>query len=140
LFISDRAFCESSESKRKWQKVQALIAEARKLAMIHFNRGAQHLSSKQPDLAIAEFYRAADFGGDLSQMLFFIAKAYGEKRDYEMMKKIGQLLIEAQKRDPRGYQILGLAYYNSGDKETSKQLLARAKFLESNSRDLANKN
>jgi hypothetical protein len=35
---------------------------------------------------------------------------------------------------------LGLAYYNSGDKETSKQLLARAKFLESNSRDLANKN
>lgn len=140
LFISDRAFWESSESKRKWQKVQALIAEARKLAMIHFNRGAQHLSSKQPDLAIAEFYRAADFGGDLSQMLFFIAKAYGEKRDYEMMKKIGQLLIEAQKRDPRGYQILGLAYYNSGDKETSKQLLARAKFLESNSRDLANKN
>ncbi len=140
LFVGDRAFWESAESKRKWQKVQALIAEDRKLAMIHFNRGAQHLSSNQPDLAIAEFYRAAEFGGDLSQLLFFIAKAYGEKQDYQMMKKIGQQLIEAQKRDPRGYQILGLAFYNSGDKETSKQLLARAKFLERNSHDLANKN
>ncbi|HEX9653168.1 MAG TPA: hypothetical protein VGA99_05615 [bacterium] len=133
LFAQDKSFFENDETERKWTRVETLREEDHKLAMIHFNRGVQYMSSGQQDAAITEFQRAAAFGADPNQTLFYIAKSYGEKKDYESMKEIGLQIIEQQKRDPRGYQVLGLAYYYSGDSTASKKLLQRAKFLENNS-------
>jgi len=132
LFEKDQAFFEKFDTREKWTRVEALRSEDHNRAMIHFKRGVQHLEAHEADAAIVEFRNAADLGADLSQTLFFIGKAYGEKRDYENMKRIGLQLVEVQKRDPRGYQLLGLAYHLSGNDDAGKQLLARAKFLETN--------
>lgn len=133
LFNKDKAFFENADSQRKWSKVEHLMKEDHKRAMIHFNRGVQQLQSGRYDAAIAELTKAAELGTDQIQALFFIAKAYGEKKDFENMKKIGLQMVEARKREPRGYQILGLAYHYTGNEEAGRQLLARAKFLETNS-------
>jgi tetratricopeptide (TPR) repeat protein len=140
LFTADKVFFENPDTRRKWKKVEELQRDDQNRAMIYFNRGLQYSQSGKYDSAIAEFEKSLSLGIEQTQALFFIAKAYGEQRDYESMKQIGRQIIEAHKRDPRGYQILGLACHYAGEQKLSEQLLMRAKFLETHLLTVAKQN
>ncbi len=130
LFLKDKKYFENDLIKPKLDKVTAIKQENDYQAERHFNDGLRYLDKLAYDNAIIEFEKAEKFGGDAGKALFLIAKAYSEKKDYQNMKKTGIQLVKYSKRDPRGYKILGFAYYNSGSLEIGNSFFLKAKFLE----------
>lgn len=132
LVAKDKKYFESKNSQANLNKVAGLMKENNKKSLLYFNRGIQHLNRGAYDDALFMFKKAADYGADLGKALFMMAKAFGEKQDYGKMKRTALKLIQFNKRDPRGYKILGLAHYYSGELVSGEQFLSKAKFLENN--------
>ncbi|MFQ5637344.1 MAG: tetratricopeptide repeat protein [bacterium] len=132
LIEQDKVFFENKDTDAKLKDVTALMQENNKKTVMYFNEGLRYLNSGIDEKAVVAFKKAADVGADLGQVLFLMAKAFGQKKDYSRMKKTGRKLIRFNKRDPRGYKILGLAYYYSGDIFVGEKFMTRANFLDDN--------
>ncbi|NIR49628.1 hypothetical protein GWO43_14150 [candidate division KSB1 bacterium] len=132
LFQRDKDYFEDDDRIDKLKEVKRTMREDKSRSVRHLTDGIRYLKAGAHAAAVSEFKRAADYGADLGKVLFLMAKAFRDKRDYEKMKRTGLKLLQFNRRDPRGYKVLGLAYYYSGDLRIGQQFLSRAKFLEKN--------
>jgi len=132
LLTQDQHYFEREEHHAKLEKVTALMEQDRIQNINDVNRGMALLNAGNYDQAISLFQKTVDQGGDLGEALFLIAKAFGEQQKYDKMKRSGLKMLLLNPRDPRGYKILGLAYYYTGNLPAGEQFLTRARFLEHN--------
>lgn len=129
-FDRDKNYFEGQEQQSKLQKVTEVKARNQRQALRHLKKGQTLLNLGSYEKAILELEKAIDFGGDQGKALYLIAKAFGENKQFQKMKQTALRLIEFNHRDPRGFRILGIAYYYTGQPKIADGFYSKANYLE----------